>query len=290
MPTPRLTVVVPCFNEQGAIRETIDTLRKILDGAGPYEFIIVNDGSNDDTGRILEEYAEYDPGLTVIQNATNRGYGASLKIGIRRSSAEFIVITDADGTYPDDRIPELLERAREVDMVVGARTYKNVPYSFMRRIPKSFLRWYVCWLVGENVPDMNSGLRVLRRSVAEKFLKILPDSFSFTTTITLAMMRNGHEVVFVPISYAQRAGKSKIRPIRDTIRFTHLIVPSGMYFAPLRVLTPLIVLLLIAFLFSLGRDIRESNLADATVLLFTAVVNTTMFALLADMIDKRTGG
>ena len=290
MPTPRFTVVVPCFNEQGAIRETIDTLRKILDGAGPYEFIIVNDGSNDDTGRILEEYAEYDPGLTVIQNATNRGYGASLKIGIRRSSAEFIVITDADGTYPDDRIPELLERAREVDMVVGARTYKNVPYSFMRRIPKSFLRWYVCWLVGENVPDMNSGLRVLRRSVAEKFLKILPDSFSFTTTITLAMMRNGHEVVFVPISYAQRAGKSKIRPIRDTIRFTHLIVRSGMYFAPLRVLTPLIVLLLIAFLFSLGRDIRESNLADATVLLFTAVVNTTMFALLADMIDKRTGG
>jgi len=145
------------------------------------------------------------------------------------------------------------------------------------------------WLVGEPIPDMNSGLRIFRKSVFEQFAKILPDGFSLTTTITVAMMRSRYRVVFMPISYAERVGRSKIRPLRDSLGFFQLIVRTGMYFAPLRVLLPLAILLLLGFLGSLGYDVFVlRNLTDKTILLFLFAVNTVLFGMLADMIDKRS--
>ena len=136
---------------------------------------------------------------------------------------------------------------------------------------------------------MNSGLRVFRRQVVERFFKILPDGFSLTTTLTVAMMRNRYTVVFQPIAFAPRVGRSKIRPLRDTLGFIQLILRTGMYFAPLRVLLPLVAALSLAFGVSLGYDIVVlKNLTDKTIILLLFAMNTALFGLLADMIDKRS--
>jgi hypothetical protein len=135
---------------------------------------------------------------------------------------------------------------------------------------------------------MNSGLRVFRREVAQRFLGILPDGFSFTTTITLAMLTNSYAVNYVPIDYSERIGRSKIRPIRDTLNFVQLIARTGVYFAPLRVFLPIASLLGVACVASAAYDVLVlDNLTDKTVLLALFAMNTAMFAALADMIDKR---
>ena len=132
-------------------------------------------------------------------------------------------------------------------------------------------------------------MRIFRRDLAERFLHMLPDGFSFTTTIALAHLTNRYRVHYLPIGYKARRGKSKIQPIRDTIRFVQLIARVGMYFAPLRVLTPFIILMLIGFLLSLGYDVRVlRNLTDMTIMFLLFGMNSVLFALLVDMIDKRS--
>lgn len=290
MSIPQFTVIVPCYNEERAILETIHSIRNSLQDLGPYELIIVDDGSTDGSAEILHAATKTDSGFQVVTHARNRGYGAALKTGIRRASSEIIVITDADGTYPNKRIGEFVEITKSADMVVGSRTAKEVTYPLTRKIIKIFLQIYVSWLVGQNIPDMNSGLRVFRRSVVERFLNILPDGFSFTTTITLAMLRNNYDVRFIPIDYYPRIGKSKIRPIKDTMRFFELILRTGMYFAPLRVFMPVVLVLLLSFLTSFFYDLFIlHNLTDKTLILLMFTLNTALFALLADMIDKRSG-
>jgi len=287
---PAYTVVVPCFNEVDGIRDTLTELSGLTAAAGA-EIVVVDDGSTDGSFEVLEETATAGsaPHLRVVRNAVNQGYGASIKTGVRRARSDLIVIIDADGTYPSDRIRDLVDAAADADMVVGARTHDHDGLSFARRMARSVLRAHCSWLVGQRVPDMNSGLRVFRRSVFDRFFKILPDGFSLTTTLTVAMMRNRYSVVFEPISYSERVGKSKIQPVRDTLRFIQLILRTGMYFAPLRVLLPLVALLSIGFLASLGYDILVlENLTDKTVILLLFTMNTALFGLLADMIDKRS--
>lgn len=284
------SIIVPCYNEEEAIAGTIQELHEAVPETETYEIIVVNDGSTDDTKRILDQIAGDYTNLHIVVHAKNRGYGAALKTGIRRAKAEIIVITDADGTYPNERIPELVHACREYDMVVGARTAEGVVHSKLRAIPKIFLRVWASWIAGQNIPDINSGLRVFRKSVVEKFLGILPDSFSFTLTITLALLTNYRPVYYIPITYHHRTGSSKIKPVRDTVRFINLILRTGIYFAPLRVLGPFIIILGLLAMGSLAHDIFIlQNLTDKTTMLFLFTFNTGMFALLADMIDKRIG-
>lgn len=282
---------MPCFNEEGAILESIATLRRCLAAAGPHELIVVNDGSTDRSGQILDEARAADPALHVIHHPRNLGYGAALKTGIRKAAAERIVIVDADGSYPYDRLAELIALAADADMVVGARTAEDAKHSPLRMIPKAMLRRYASWLAGQNIPDINSGMRVFRKAIAERFFKVLPDTFSFTTTITLAMLTNRYDVRFVPIAYFPRVGRSKIRPFRDTLRFFQLAMRTGMAFAPLRVLSPLILVLSAAFVVSIGYDIFVlKDLTEKSLILLLFAMNTAVVALLADMIDKRSPG
>jgi hypothetical protein len=174
-------------------------------------------------------------------------------------------------------------------MLVGARIGNDVNYSKIRSIPKMVLVPWVSFLCGSDVPDMNSGLRVFRRTLALDFLKLLPDGFSFTTTITICMLRNKYQVEFTPISYTKRIGKSHIKPVKDTLRFTQLILRTGMYFAPLRLLSPLFIGLAVLFVLSGVYDITVlNNITDKTLLFGFTSLNIFMFALLADMIDKRS--
>ena len=283
------TVVIPCYNEEQAIADTIRSIRAALSRLEEYAIIVVDDGSTDGSAAVLAGIERGDGNLRIVRHPRNRGYGAALKTGIEIAETEYLVITDADGTYPNERIPDLVEIARQADMVVGARVGADVVYPLIRKIPKAFLRIYASWLSCRKIPDLNSGLRVLRRSVVQRFLRVLPDTFSFTTTITIALHTNGYEVRYIPISYAPRIGKSKIRPIRDTLNFLNLIVRTGTYFAPMRVFFPVSVLLFLGAVGSALFDVFViRNLTDKTVLLALFSMNAGMFALLADMIDKRT--
>ncbi|MFO7903850.1 MAG: glycosyltransferase family 2 protein [Pirellulaceae bacterium] len=283
---PEFSIVIPCFNEERCIVETIEGIRRDLVAVGPYELIVVNDGSTDDSPKLLESLSQSDPELRVLHHSHNQGYGASLKTGLRHATAPCIVITDADGTYPNDRIPDLLARVKDVDMVIGSRQGPNVHYPFIRRIPKVFLRRFACWITRTHIPDLNSGLRVFRRDVAKRLLFMVSDGFSFTTTITLSMLTNGYNVCYVPISYAPRVGKSKIKPIRDTLSFIYLIMRVGIYFAPARILYPLSVLSFLLFLSTMSYDMFGlHNLTDKTVLLFMFTVGIALVTLLADVMS-----
>jgi glycosyltransferase involved in cell wall biosynthesis len=280
------TVVVPAYDEEAGIGPTLDRLREALaDLPVATEILVVDDGSRDGTASKLASIA----GIRTVTHARNRGYGAALKTGLRHARHDLVVISDADGSYPCERIPDLVRRAASADMVVGARSSASAGSSTLRGIPKWFLRRFAEWLVQCEIPDLNSGLRVFRKSVVDGFVRLLPDTFSFTTTVTLAMISNGYTVVFEPIDYRPRVGRSKIKPIRDTLRFVQLILRTGMYFAPLRVFLPVAAVFAAGFAVSLYLDLFvRRDLTEATLVLLVTATQLAMFALLADMIDKRS--
>ena len=280
-----VSIVIPAFNEEHGIGDTLDeVIATLCDWDVPWEILCVDDGSTDRTTEVLEARDD----IRVLQHSTNSGYGAALKTGLRNAKFSTVVITDADGTYPNDRIPDLVRLCETNDMVVGARIGANVNYPLIRKVPKYFLRRFAEWMVHQKIPDMNSGLRVFKKEVAERFIGILPNGFSFTTTITLAMLSNRYRVHFEPIDYHRRTGKSKIKPIRDTLNFVQLILRIGMYFAPLRVFLPVGMFFFLGFVVSAAYDVfLLKNLTDKTLILLVTATQITMFALLADMIDKR---
>jgi len=255
--------------------------------------VVVNDGSSDRTAEVLARLEPAFESLTVLNHRANRGYGAALKTGIRAAAHPIIVITDADGTYPEDRIMDLLARVDDgAEMAVGARTGADVHIPLIRRPAKRILRGIAAYLAGEPIPDLNSGLRAIRRELCLRYESIFPNGFSFTTTITLASLTNGHRVDYVSIDYAQRSGSSKIRPIRDTLGFLALIIRTVVYFNPLKVFYPLGGLVAVLFMVSLIYDLilveSAPNLGDKTVLLFVALVQTLTLGLVADLIDKKS--
>jgi glycosyltransferase involved in cell wall biosynthesis len=283
---PDFSLILPLYNEEKSLGATLEHLQSILKSVPcQSEIIVVNDGSTDHTGKILQQY----PTIQVIHHGINRGYGAALKTGIRYAKYSIIAITDGDGTYPNERIPDLVKLANQADMVVGARIGANVRYSRIRKIPKWFLVRFAQWVTKYRIPDLNSGMRVFRKPVVERFLTILPDTFSFTTTITIAMLTNNYIVHYEPIDYYHRVGKSKIKPIRDTLGFIQLILRMGVYFAPMRIFFPVASLFFAGFLISLFQDVFiRQDLTESTLILFVAATQIGMFALLADMIDKRS--
>ena len=290
-----VSIIIPCYNEKHAIRETIKAISIILDETNftNFDIIAINDGSTDGSKDILDSLANeyHDKKLKVIHHNRNQGYGAALKSGIRKSRSEYICITDADGTYPNNRIPELIRttQKRELDMLVGARIGDNVDYSKLRSIPKLILVPWVSYLCGTDIPDMNSGLRIFKREIALKYLNLLPDGFSFTTTITICLSRNKYLIEFTPISYSKRIGRSHIKPLNDTLKFVQLIARTGMYFAPMRLLLPAVVFFGLMAILSGSYDVYTlQNLTDKTILFTFTSMNILMFALLADMIDKRS--
>jgi glycosyltransferase involved in cell wall biosynthesis len=225
------SVVLPALDEEGGLVATLDALRAALHGARrPHEVIVVDDGSRDATPRLLAAQ----PDLTVVRHATTRGYGAALKTGIAAARHPLVVVMDADGTYTAAAIPALVDDCAGVDMVVGARTGAQVHASPARSIAKWGFRQFAQWLTGRHIPDLNSGLRVFRRTLAQRYLDVLPDGFSFTTTITVAALAERFAVRFASVDYLPRIGRSKVRPIPDTLRIARQLLRLGLRFAPLR--------------------------------------------------------
>jgi len=276
-----LSVIVPAFNEAGAIAAEVRNLLRVLEALErPYELIVVDDGSSDSTADQAEE-----GGAEVLRLPENRGYGAAIQAGMRHATHDWIIITDADGTYPADQIPELLARSEGYEMVVGARTGDDVHIPLIRRPAKWFLRQLASFLAGRQIPDLNSGLRLMRRRSVERFLHILPSGFSFTTTITLAMMCNGLGVCYHPINYNKRVGTSKIRPSHAG-QFFLLIVRTIVYFNPLKIFLPLGALMFVAALAKFVYDVFQSNLSESAVLGFLGAVIVWAIGLLSDQLAR----
>lgn len=279
-----VSIVIPAYNEENAIVETIHQVREVMSASQyDYELIIVNDGSTDKTGEKARQ-----AGARAINHEVNQGYGASLKTGILAAKGDWVVITDADGTYPNDRIPDLLKEAGPNDMVVGARVGDAAKIPLIRRPAKWALAQFANYLAETKIPDYNSGLRVFRKDMAKRFFKILPSGFSFTTTITLSSLTNGYRVKYIPIAYYERTGKSKIKPIRDTYRFFMLIVRTTVYFNPLKVFMPLSFILFSMGIAKMAHEvITAGGLAETSIFLILASFQMAALGLLADMIDKR---
>lgn len=282
-----LSIVVPAYNEEASIVPVLDGIRETMERAAfAHEILVVDDGSQDNTASVAEA-----GGYRLLRHSENRGYGAALKTGIRHTAYPLIAITDADGTYPNEKLADLARLAveGEYDMVVGARTGDDVHIPLARRPAKWALNRLADYLARTTIPDLNSGMRVFRKEVFEEFKRYLPSSFSFTTTLTLALLTNDYRVHFVPIAYHKRVGHSKINPIRDTLKIMGLIVRTVMYFAPLRVLLPVSGgLLLLALAVLIGSALLTPKIMDVTVIVITmTALQIAVVALVADLIEKR---
>ena len=276
-----VSIVLPVYNEKGHLREEIDRITAAMDAAEfSYEIIVVDDGSTDGTRAEAEA-----SGATVDWNDVNSGYGATLKRGVKRAQYEYIAILDADGTYPARYLPEMLAMCRTEDMIVGNRgaAMKNVP--MIRRPAKFFLNKLASFLAQRHLPDLNSGLRVFRKTELIPFLPLLPQNFSFTTTITLCMSCNGKRMRYTPIEYGRRVGKSKIRPI-DFINFLILILRISVLFNPLRVFIPLGLGLMAIGTVKFVYDIWMDNLSETTIFAFLSAIMIWSLGLIADMISR----
>jgi glycosyltransferase involved in cell wall biosynthesis len=228
-----ISVVIPSLNEERAIAETVQLIREVLIKAqiAPAEIIVVDDGSTDATA---ERAAA--AGAKVIHHPMNAGYGRALKAGIARATYDTIVITDADGTYPIHTIPELFDRyTKGFDMVVGARSGVNYRGSLLKMPLRWILRRLVEFTASRSVPDINSGLRLFSKSTVMGYFDNLCDTFSFTTSLTLAYLMTGRFVTYVSIPYAERIGESKVRLFRDSVRTFQYILEAAVFYNPLRI-------------------------------------------------------
>ena len=276
-----VTVVIPAYNEAGGVGAIVHRVREAMSVTSfTFEIVVVDDGSTDATAFEAEAH-----GARVIRKNENGGYGSALKTGIYATQSEYVVITDADGTYPPEQIPALLDRATNQDMVVGSRAMTDVSIAYIRRPAKMFLGALASYLSGRRIPDLNSGLRVMRRSALMRFIQLLPSGFSFTSTITLSMLCTQHRVVYVPVVCSPRVGSSKIRP-SDFTAFLMLVLRTVVLFNPLKVFLPLGTVLFLAGSAKLVYDVFLWNLSESAVMAFLAAVIVWSVGLLADMIAR----
>ncbi|SFB60103.1 glycosyltransferase family 2 protein [Algoriphagus aquimarinus] len=278
----KISIVIPCYNESLEIlNDTISVIHKSLEVKGvEFEIIVVNDGSLE----VIQESDLKTP-ANLVTHQKNKGYGASLKTGIKNAKYDWIGITDADGTYPNNLFGELIDRSEGMDMVIGARKWADI--SWTRKIPKKVLTSFASFLTGQNIPDLNSGMRIFKKELAVQFWNLLPKGFSFTSTITIGALTNDNEVSFYEINYYKRIGKSSISPFQDTIVFFTLVTRLALYFNPKKVFVPAsMVFMLLAILRGI-RDYRlEGSLGGLTLILFFFSFQFFFFGLIAEIINK----
>jgi glycosyltransferase involved in cell wall biosynthesis len=289
---PHASIVLPCFNEEEHVLAEVERICRAMDKSEiSYELLAIDDGSTDQTlARLHHAEADF-PSLKVIGFPRNAGAGTVRRIGSVQARGEIVVWTDADLTYPNERIPELiamLDADPVVDQVVGARTSEQGTLKIARVPAKWFVRKLAERLTGAEIPDLNSGLRAFRRSVALPYLRLLPPGFSCVTTITLAFLSNAHQVRYVPIDYAKRAGRSKFHFLSDAYRYVLQVLRMVMYFNPLKVLMPPALVLLglgvAKGIYDLA--VHPFHLANDTLLVFVTGMILASLALLADLIVR----
>jgi glycosyltransferase involved in cell wall biosynthesis len=277
-------IIIPVYNEKlETVLQTISSLTKATKDNFKTSIIVVNDGS--DISYNLEELAAIEH-VTYISHDSNRGYGAALKTGILSGTAPYIAIIDADGTYPPEELPDLAKEIKNYDMVIGVRTGPVSQIPPLRRFPKKMLNLFASYMSGENIPDLNSGMRIFSRDLCYYLWGFFPQGFSFTSTITMGAIMGGFRIKNIPINYYKRSGQSSIRPIRDTIHFFRLVARLGLIFYPTKLFTPIAgILMLCGFLKAAFRDFwHMGTIGTTSQTLMLAGLEIFMIGLVANLI------
>jgi len=283
------SIVIPAYNEEDAIEPTVEYIKKTLGELKlkKWELVIVDDGSEDKTFERLKKY-DKDP-IKVVRHPHNLGYGRSLKDGIDAATHDTIVIIDCDLTYPFEKIGDLLDLYKKgFDMVVGARTGKFYKESILKSPLRKILRFLVEFTAGRSIPDINSGFRVFSKQTAKKYFKHLCETFSFTTSITLAYMMTGKTVKYTEIPYHAREGKTKVKLFADSLRTMQYIVQAITYYNPLKIFLLFAIFCflcsILGFLASALLGLRSGFLLGIGGLLTCLVI--MCFGLIADLLKQ----
>ena len=290
------TVILPAFNEQDHVMAEVERICAALDASEfSYEVLAIDDASTDGTLKVLREAELRFPHVKVVPFRRNGGSGTARRIGTQMARGQVVVWTDADMTYPNERIPELLRILRDdpsYDQVVGARLTEEGTHKILRVPAKWLIRKVAERLTNQRIPDLNSGLRAFRRSVALPYLRLLPPGFSCVTTITLSFLSNQHDIKYVEIDYAKRAGSSKFHFVKDAYRYILQVLRMVMYFEPLKVLMPpalwLIVIGLVKGVVDMVR--HPFYFPASTVLLVVTGLMIGSLALLSDLVVRSRDG
>lgn len=275
----QFSVIIPAYNEEEIIGEVLINLKNYLESNFPnlYEIIVINDGSKDQTKQVVEKIS----GVTLINHPYNKGYGAAIKTGTRNAKFDWILMFDSDGQHKPEYIKDLLAHTQNYDMIVGERKGFKTP--LVRRPGKKILEWVASYLVERKIPDLNSGLRVIKKKEMLNFLHLFPDGFSLSTTSTLAFFKAGLNVKYIPITINKRTGKSSVS-IKDGLKTLMLILRIIFLFSPLRIFLPTSLVLSFLALIFLVSDLIKGNITDTTTLFFISSILIFFFGLLADQI------
>ena len=270
------------YNEAGHLADEVKRLRASMDASMySYEILVVNDGSTDESAVELSKL----DGIRLVSFEQNRGSGAARRAGTALAEGEVVVWTDADMSYPNDRIPELVRLLPGWDMVVGARRSEEGSLKMLRVPAKWFIRRLASFLTETEIPDLNSGFRAFRRVVAMQYLHLLPAGFSCVTTLTMSFLSNGYGVRYTPIDYVARAGRSKFHWWSDTRRYLRQVIRMVLLWNPLRFFSPLGAVLGLTGIAKLGYDLvtKDFRVATNTVTLLLSAAVVVLVALVADL-------
>lgn len=235
--TPKVSIIIPACNEAESIPSVIERIHQTMDRINRvYEIIVVDDGSSDGTAKMAKK-----AGVKVISHPYNIGNGAAVKTGIRNATGEILVMIDGDGQHDPADIPKLIEKAGPYDMAVGARTRESRT-SLHRNIANSVFNRLATYVCGRRIEDLTSGFRAVKTHIAREFIPLLPNRFSYPTTITLAAVRSGYSLAYVPIKADQRVGKSKIKLIQDGARFLLIIFKITTLYSPMKIFLPVSIM------------------------------------------------
>ncbi|RMF78610.1 MAG: glycosyltransferase family 2 protein [Chloroflexi bacterium] len=272
---PRISIIIPAYNEEAVIGDILDELNK----SDYHEIIVVDDGSSDNTAQIAGAR-----GARVICHPYNIGNGGAVKTGIRAATGDIIVMMDADGQHPPDNIPHLLSYLGDYDMVVGARTAESEA-QWHRRFANTIFNRYATYIVGYPVEDLTSGFRVFKAPLVKRFVYLLPNGFSYPSTITIAFFRSGYRVRYEPIVSPARVGKSKIRPMSDGFRFLLTITRLGTMFVPLKIFLPVsFVFGLVGVIYGAYLIIDRHRFSNFAALLIIVAIMIFLIGLVAEQI------
>ncbi|MDP1795214.1 MAG: glycosyltransferase family 2 protein [Acidimicrobiales bacterium] len=284
---PDISVVLPVHNEEACLEQEITRIRDGLDASSySWEMVLVDDASSDRSAEIADQF----PWIRRITFKVNRGSGAARRVGSQAALGDVVVWTDADMTYPNDEIAKLVDELGDADQIVGARRTEEGTLRLLRAPTKWAIKKFASLLTKTDIPDLNTGFRAFRREAAAPYLPLLPNGFSHVTTITMTMLMDGKSVVYTPIDYATRTGRSKFHPIRDTYVYVMQVLRMVTFFSPLTVFMPVGLTLLTLGGLKLVYDIIQDpvRVAINTMLLLFAGFQIVALALLADLVVART--
>ena len=284
-----VSIVLPTYNEVGHLDAEVERITAAMEASRfSWEIIAVDDRSSDGTRERLRELGARDERIRVFEHRRNLGSGGARRTGTRAARGEVVVWTDVDMTYPNDRIPELVEALDGYDQIVGARTTEEGTHRFARVPAKWAIRSLAQYLTQEEIPDLNSGFRAFRREQGVRYLHQLPNGFSCVTTMTMSFLSDGLSVGYVDIPYAAREGESKFHWYRDTRKYLLQVVRMMLSYEPLRVFMPVGLALLFFGLGKVGFDIvtKDWRIATNTLLILFAAFQVISIGLLADLVVR----